>query len=108
TMSFLTLCLVQLFHSFNARSLTGSIFNKNFFKNKMMFIAFFVGAALTIGLACLPITHDVFALQWLNLAQWLTVILCSFSIIPAVEIVKLCMECHRDRKAKKQIVSDKA
>ena len=101
TMSFLTLCLVQLFHSFNARSLTGSIFNKNFFKNKMMFIAFFVGAALTIGLACLPITHDIFALQWLNFAQWLTVILCSFSIIPAVEIVKLCVECYHDRKAKK-------
>ncbi|MCH5162557.1 MAG: calcium-translocating P-type ATPase, PMCA-type [Clostridiales bacterium] len=106
TMSFLTLCLVQLFHSFNARSLTGSIFNKNFFKNKMLFIAFFVGSALTIGLACLPITHDIFALQWLNFAQWLTVLLCSFSIIPAVEIVKLCMEIIRDRKEKKQIVEN--
>ncbi len=98
TMSFLTLCLTQLFHSFNARSLTGSIFNKNFFKNKLMFIAFFVGAALTVGLACLPVTHDIFALQWLDWSQWLTVILCSISIIPAVEIVKLCMESYRSRK----------
>lgn len=101
TMSFITLCLTQLFHSFNARSLTGSIFNKNFFKNKMMFIAFFVGAALTVGLACLPVTHDIFALQWLNGTQWLTVILCSFSIIPAVEIVKLIVECVSERKNKK-------
>ncbi len=102
TMSFLTLCLVQLFHSFNARSISGSIFNKNFFKNKMMFVAFFVGAALTIGLACLPVTHNIFALQWLNGAQWLTVILCSFSIIPAVEIVKLFMEISAERKSKRK------
>lgn len=102
TMSFLTLCLVQLFHSFNARSISGSIFNKNFFKNKMMFVAFFVGAALTVGLACLPVTHDIFALQWLDWAQWLTVILCSFSIIPAVETVKLFMEIAAERKIKRK------
>ncbi len=106
TMSFLTLCFVQLFHSFNARSLTGSIFNKNFFKNKMLFISFFVGMALTVGLACLPVTHDVFSLQWLNWQQWLTVIMSSFSIIPMVELVKLGMECYRERKEKKQKASD--
>lgn len=104
TMSFLTLCLTQLFHSFNARSLTHSIFNKNFFKNKFIFIAFFVGAALTVGLACLPVTHDVFALQWLNGMQWLTVILCSISIIPAVELVKLCQNLISKRKAAKTSV----
>lgn len=91
TMAFLTLCLVQLFHSFNARSLTGSVFNRNFFKNKLLFVAFFVGAALTVGLACLPATHKIFALQWLDGMQWLTVILCSASIVPAVELVKLVM-----------------
>lgn len=99
TMSFLTLCLVQLFHSFNARSLDGSIFNKNFFKNKTIFISFFVGAALTIGLACIPLTHDIFSLQWLDAMQWLTVILCSASIVPAVEAVKLVLRLVRRRKA---------
>lgn len=102
TMSFITLCLVQLFHSFNVRSINGSIFNKNFFKNKMFFVAFFVGAALTVGISCLPFTHDIFRLQWLDWSQWLTVIACSFSIIPAVEIVKLCTESYRAHKAKKQ------
>lgn len=91
TMAFLTLCLTQLFHSFNARSLTGSIFSANFFKNKLLFISFAVGGALTVGLACIPATHNIFALQWLSGMQWLTVILCSASIIPAVEIVKLFM-----------------
>ncbi len=106
TMSFLTLCLTQLFHSFNARSLTHSIFNKNFFKNKFIFIAFFVGAALTVGLACLPVTHDVFALQWLDGMQWLTVVLCSISIIPAVELVKLFQNLlSKRRSAKKETVA---
>lgn len=101
TMAFLTLCLVQLFHAFNARSLNGSVFNKNFFKNKLMFVAFFVGVGLTVGLACLPFTHSIFSLQWLDASQWITVISCSVSIIPAVEIVKLIMETlHRDVKAK--------
>lgn len=98
TMSFITLCLVQLFHSFNARSINGSAFNKNFFKNKVMFISFFVGAALTIGLACIPVTHDIFALQWLDGMQWLTVILCSASIIPAVELVKLFIRLAEKKK----------
>ncbi|MBD5131671.1 MAG: calcium-translocating P-type ATPase, PMCA-type [Clostridiales bacterium] len=97
TMAFLSLCLTQLFHSFNAKSITGSIFNKNFFKNKLMFLSFLVGAALTVGLALLPATHKIFALQWLNGMQWLTVILCSAAIIPAVEIVKLFMRIF-DRK----------
>lgn len=101
TMSFLTLCLVQLFHSFNARSLNGSIFNKRFFKNKLMFIGFFVGAALTIGIACIPVTHDIFALQWLTGLQWLTVILCAFSIIPAVELVKLFIRLYHRKKQEK-------
>lgn len=104
TMAFLTLCLVQLFHSFNARSITGSIFSKGFFKNKLLILSFFTGAALTILLACIPATHDIFALQWLNGMQWLTVILCSASIIPAVEIVKLFI---RRLDAEKKISSDK-
>ena len=104
TMSFLTLCLTQLFHSFNVRSLNGTIFNKNFFKNKLMFIAFFVGAALTIGLACLPFTHDIFKLQWLDWKQWLTVIACSFSIVPAVETVKACVSLAKRIKSNKKAV----
>ncbi|MCM1367316.1 MAG: calcium-translocating P-type ATPase, PMCA-type [Roseburia sp.] len=99
TMAFLSLCFVQLFHAFNARSLKGSLFNKNFFKNKTMFIAFFVGAALTVGVACIPFTHDIFSLQWLNGMQWLTVILCSLSVIPAVEIAKAIMRLYRKKRA---------
>lgn len=98
TMAFLSLCLVQLFHSFNARSITGSMFNKNFFKNKLLFAATLLGGALTVGLACIPATHDIFALQWLNGMQWLTVILSSLSVIPAVEAVKLFMRMHEKKK----------
>ncbi len=88
TMAFISLCLVQIFHSFNARSINGTIFNKNFFKNKLFFISALVGAGLSIGISCIPLTHDIFELVWLNWEQWLTVIGCSFAIIPAVELVK--------------------
>ncbi|MDE6966407.1 MAG: cation-translocating P-type ATPase, partial [Clostridiales bacterium] len=40
TMASMTLCLVQLFHSLNARSILGSAFGKNFFKNKLLFVSF--------------------------------------------------------------------
>lgn len=99
TMAFLSLCFVQLFHAFNARSLKGTLFNRNFFKNKTMFAAFFIGVALTVGIACIPFTHDIFSLQWLDAAQWATVLLCSLSIIPAVEGIKAVLRIVREKRA---------
>ncbi|MGN1042207.1 MAG: calcium-translocating P-type ATPase, PMCA-type, partial [Christensenellales bacterium] len=60
SMAFITLCLVQLFHCFNAKSLNGTVFRKDLFKNKFMLLAFGVGCALTVGVAVIPGLNDVF------------------------------------------------
>lgn len=101
TMSFLVLCFVQLFHSFNARNIDKTIFNKNFFKNKTIFLSLFVGVCFTLLVSLVPAFHDIFKLQWLDWKQWLTVIGLSISIIPAVEIVKLCTSLVNKARAKR-------
>lgn len=102
TMSFLALSLVQLFHCFNAKSLNGTIFNRNFFRNKMMFAAFGVGIVLTVGVAVIPVFHDIFHLQYLTWQQWLVTIGASLSIIPLVELSKLLIGRIRSRNVKRK------
>ncbi len=91
SLAFITLCLIQLFHCFNARSLNGSIFRKGFFKNRFMFVAFGVGAALTVGVAAIPGLNGVFGIVDLTFLQWLTAILAAIAIIPLVELCKIIM-----------------
>lgn len=95
TMSFVTLCLTQLFHCFNAKSLNGSIFKKTLFKNRFMLISFFVGAALTLGVVLIPGINDVFHLASLNFLEWVVTILAAFSIIPFVELIKLIIRSSK-------------
>jgi len=89
SMAFISLCLIQLFHCFNAKSLNGTIFHKDFFKNKFMFIAFGVGCVLTIGVAVIPGLNDIFHVVDLNWQQWLVTIGASVAVIPLVELGKL-------------------
>lgn len=88
TMAFLTLCLVQLFHCYNNKSLTHSIFNKNLFKNKIMNLSFIVGLLLTLAVAFIPGLNNIFHVSSLNLTQWIIVIASSLLIIPSVELMK--------------------
>lgn len=99
SLAFITLCLVQLFHCFNARSINGTVFRKGFFKNRFMFIAFGVGAALTVGVALIPGVNGVFGVVELSFVQWLTAICAAFSIIPLVEISKLIINAIRKKKS---------
>ena len=96
TMAFVALCLTQLFHCFNAKSLNGTIFKKTVFKNRFMIISFIVGAALTVGVVLIPGLNAVFKLTELNFLQWVVTVLAAFSIIPLVELIKLII-----RSAKK-------
>lgn len=100
SMAFITLCLIQLFHCFNTKSLNGTIFHKDFFKNKFMFVAFAVGCVLTIGVAVIPGLNDVFHVVDLNWQQWLVTLGASVAVIPLVEISKLIMRAVYKKKAR--------
>ena len=99
-MAFITLCLVQLFHCFNAKSLNGTIFHKDIFKNRFMIISFLVGVVLVVGVALIPGLNTVFGVVSLSALQWLTVILASFAIIPLTELCKLIIRGVATKRAK--------
>lgn len=105
TMAFITLSFIQLFHAYNMRSQTHTIFNKKLFKNKMMNISFIVGAILMVLAVNLdtwiPGEIEIFGTTQINAVDWVICIACAFSIIPAVEIQKLIENAIKKSKAKK-------
>lgn len=89
TMAFVSLCLIQLFHSFNLRSQRNSVLNKKFFSNKFLDISAVVGIALTVAVVLIPGLDTVFKTAWLSGWEWLVAIGVAVMIIPLVELQKL-------------------
>ncbi len=87
TMSFMTICLMQIIHAINCKT-EKSIFKINIFKNKFFNISFLGLLALILGVYFLPLTASIFSLSRLNLIQWLIIAITSILIIPLVEIGK--------------------
>lgn len=88
TMSFLTICLMQIIHAINCKS-NKSIFKMNIFKNKFFNFSFLVLLALILSVYFIPSLNGLFNLALINLSQWLYVLITSISIIPLVELTKL-------------------
>ncbi|MGX7393621.1 cation-translocating P-type ATPase [Carnobacterium mobile] len=89
TMAFVTLGMLQLFHSFNVKSVEKSLFTVGIFKNKMFNLAILTSGALLAAVVVVPGLNDAFKVSHLDWHQWLIVLGASFSIIPLVEIIKL-------------------
>lgn len=100
TMAFVTLCLIQLFHSYNSRSQTHSLFTSNPFKNRMLNLAFVIGAGLT-ALTFIPAVQTFFGTTMLSLGELAIAIGCAVAIIPIVEIQKLIEYLVKKNKQKK-------
>lgn len=89
TMAFVSLCLIQLFHSFNLRSQRHSVLNKNLFSNKYLNLSALLGIALTVAVVLIPGVNNVFQTVPLDGYEWLVAIGVSVAIIPLVELQKL-------------------
>ena len=89
TMAFVTLCLMQLFHSYNLRSEHHSVFGKSMFGNKWLNLSFLIGVALTILVILIPPLRTVFDTVALSGTEWIISVGAAFMIIPLVEIQKL-------------------
>ena len=101
TMAFVTLCFIQLFHSYNLRSQTHSLFKGNPFSNKFLDLSFLVGAFLIVICVAIPaIGETLFDAAALNIGEWAISIGLAFAIVPMVEIQKL-IERAVEKKAKK-------
>jgi Ca2+-transporting ATPase len=88
TMAFTTLVMFQMFHVFNTRSLTKSLFSVGVFKNRWLWAA--VGASIFLQLMVIysPLNR-VFHTVPLSLYDWGFVIIVSLSIFVVREIWKM-------------------
>ena len=88
TMTFLTICIMQLIHAINCKS-DRSIFKLNIFKNRFFNLSFILLFALTLAIYFVPLLSQMFMLCTITPTMWLVVMLTSLSIIPVAEIGKL-------------------
>ncbi len=87
TMAFITLCVCEMLHAWNMRSLKGSIFTMKS-RNIVLIGAILLSAVLTIPLLFIPALRAMFSLEALTGENYLWAFLAGASIVPIVEIVK--------------------
>jgi Ca2+-transporting ATPase len=88
TMAFLTLSMAELFHSFNMRSLTKSIFTLKS-HNKFLYLTLLGAFLLTLAVLYVPSLSRMFNFQHVSFVEFAVSILIAAAIIPLVEIEKL-------------------
>ncbi|MGN0814455.1 MAG: calcium-translocating P-type ATPase, PMCA-type [Candidatus Coproplasma sp.] len=88
TMAFVSLCFIQLFHSFNLRSQGDSILNRDLFSNKYLNLSALLGVALTLAVILIPALSGIFRTASLTWVEWLISVGVAFAIIPLVELQK--------------------
>jgi len=88
TMTFITICLMQILHALNCKT-NQSLFTINIFANKSFNLSFIALLGLILAVGLVPTLQTAFSLVSMTGLQWIIVALCSISIIPLVEICKV-------------------
>ncbi|MFA6349298.1 MAG: calcium-transporting P-type ATPase, PMR1-type [Candidatus Omnitrophota bacterium] len=88
TAAFVVLSCSQLFHSFNCRNASLSIFKIGFLTNKKLILAVSVSFALQMAVVYIPFFNTVFKTQPLGILDWLMVLMISSLPLWAVEAAK--------------------
>ena len=94
TMAFLTLAMCEVFHSFNMRSLRGSIFVIKR-QNLWLWGAGILSALLTSLVVLIDPIANIFGMVALGGKEFIISIALGFSIIPLVELVKLITRINK-------------
>ncbi len=87
TMAFLTLSMVEIFHSFNMRSRRGSIF-KMHSSNKFLWLSFIVSLICTVGVINVPFLRVAFKFEHISFTEYMVAMVLAVSIVPIMEITK--------------------
>ena len=88
TMAFLTLSMVEIFHSFNMRSQRKSLFSIKK-QNLVLWGSGILSLILTTAVIYVPFLADAFSFEHISIGEYVIAIIIAFMIIPAVEAVKL-------------------
>lgn len=93
TMAFLTLSMVEIFHSLNMRSRRGSIFKLNS-HNKFLYGAMVVSLILTTVVIEVPFIAKAFQFTPIDFTEYVIALGLAVLIIPIMEIVKAVQRKH--------------
>lgn len=88
TMAFLTLSMAEIFHSFNMRSLSKSIFTITR-QNIYLWGAMILSLVCTTAVIYVPFLANAFGFEHISFMEYVVSILLAFTIIPIVEVTKL-------------------
>ena len=97
TMAFLTLGLVQLFHAFNIRAGSHTVFT-GFWRNKWMHGAFLLAGVLQVAVVAIPSVASFFHSTPLSGTQWIEVLVAAVVIVPFAELVKAAKRIFKRTK----------
>jgi Ca2+-transporting ATPase len=92
TVAFLVMVFSGLFHTLNAKKLHTSIFTKDFFSNKYLFISIIFSTLVTLAVVFTEYGREVFGLELIGVYDWVLVLGFSFAIIAFSEIIKLSIK----------------
>ncbi|HIU74609.1 MAG TPA: calcium-translocating P-type ATPase, PMCA-type [Candidatus Pelethocola excrementipullorum] len=87
TMAFLTLSMIEIFHSFNMRSRRGSIFTMNN-QNKWLWGAMLLSLVCTTAVIEVPFLANAFSFQPIDWNEYLIAMGLAIVIIPIMEVTK--------------------
>ena len=87
TMAFLTLSMVEIFHSLNMRSRRGSIFKMSS-HNKFLYGAMIVSLVLTTAVIEVPVLAAAFDFTPISMPEYAIALGLAVLIIPIMEVVK--------------------
>lgn len=89
TMCFIGQCMMQLFHSYNMKSQTRSLFSGNPFLNVKLNLSFLAGTALLSAATLVPFAGELFHAAEIGATEWGISLAFAFAIIPLVELEKI-------------------
>ena len=87
TMAFLTLSMIEIFHSFNMRSRSASLFSLKK-QNKWLWGTLAFSLLITAAVIFIPFLNKAFSFTPISLTEYLTAMALALAVIPIVEIEK--------------------
>lgn len=104
TMCFIALVVMELFHAYNLRSQTESIFKIGVFSNKLLNYGFLISFILTAIIVLIPIEplHNVMGIVNLTPIEWIIAIGFGIVIVPIIELIKVFKRINLKKENKKR------
>ena len=97
TMAFLTLSMIEIFHSFNMRSLDKSLFSLKG-HNKYLYWSLIGSFIATVLVLYVPFLRNAFSFQHISIFEFAVALILAFMIIPIVEIQKVFKRAGERKK----------